>query len=190
MASSSPVSLQQITAILRSSSMSIVAQSFITGIRTPMSRRFGFGLIASPFLSHFLDLPGALRRSFSSRASSITRLEWEENTKFCLLGPRVDSYYWHGSWCLLHQDRLYFLFGDTWRVGHSTPNDDLYAIAFSTDMNANDGLELAFLPRPPLVPGITSGAFEVPLDGVSWNGSMYAFFSTDHRRAGIYTPDG
>jgi hypothetical protein len=86
-----------------------------------------------------------------------------------------------------HQDRLYFLFGDTWRVGHSTPNDDLDAIAFSTDMNADDGLELTFLPRPPLVPDIASGAFEVPLDGVSCNGSMYVFFSTDHRRAGIYT---
>jgi hypothetical protein len=86
-----------------------------------------------------------------------------------------------------HQDRLYFLFGDTWRVGHSTPNDDLDAIAFSTDMNAENGLELTFLPRPPLVPGIALGAFEVPLDGVSWNGSMYVFFSTDHRRGGIYT---
>ncbi|MGH8412663.1 MAG: DUF4185 domain-containing protein, partial [Pseudomonas sp.] len=86
-----------------------------------------------------------------------------------------------------HQDRLYFLFGDTWRVGHGTPNDDLDAIAFCTDMNVDDGLELTFLPRPPLVPGIALGAFEVPLDGVSWNGSMYVFFSTDHRRAGIYT---
>jgi hypothetical protein len=29
-----------------------------------------------------------------------------------------------------HQGRLYFLFGDTWRVGHNTSNDDLDAIAF------------------------------------------------------------
>ena len=86
-----------------------------------------------------------------------------------------------------HRDRLYFAFGDTWRVGHGTPNDDLDAIAFCTDMNADDGLRLTFLPQPPLVPGIAQGAFEVPLDGVSWNGGMYVFFSTDHRRAGIYT---
>ncbi len=85
-----------------------------------------------------------------------------------------------------HQDRLYFLFGDTWRVGHSNPNDDLDAIAVCTDENADDGLELTFLPRPPLVPGIAQDAFNVPLDGVSWNGSMYVFFSTDHRQAGIY----
>jgi hypothetical protein len=86
-----------------------------------------------------------------------------------------------------HRDRLYFLFGDTWRVGHSIPNDDLDAIAFSTDRNADHGLELTFLPRPPIVPGAALAAFEVPLDGISWNGSMYVFFSTDHWVAGIYT---
>jgi hypothetical protein len=85
-----------------------------------------------------------------------------------------------------HQDRLYFLFGDTWRVGHGKPNDDLDAIAFCTDKTADDGLELTFLPRPPLVPGIPQAGFNVPLDGVSWNGSMYVFFSTDCRQAGIY----
>ncbi|MGA9691319.1 MAG: DUF4185 domain-containing protein [Pseudonocardiaceae bacterium] len=89
-----------------------------------------------------------------------------------------------------HRDRLYFLFGDTWRVGHGTPNDDLDSIAFTTDTNADDGLALTFLPQPPLVPGIAQGAFEVPLDGVSWDGSMYVFFSTDHRPVGIYTMMG
>jgi Domain of unknown function (DUF4185) len=86
-----------------------------------------------------------------------------------------------------HRDRLYFLFGDTWRVGHGTPNDDLDSIAFCTDTNADDGLKLTFLSGPPLVPGIAEGAFEVPLDGVSWNGNMYTFFSTDHRPVGVYT---
>ncbi len=85
-----------------------------------------------------------------------------------------------------HQGRLYFLFGDTWRVGHAKPNDDLDSIAFCTDKTADDGLELTFLPKPPLVPGIAQGGFNVPLDGVSWNGSMYVFFSTDCRQAGIY----
>jgi hypothetical protein len=28
-------------------------------------------------------------------------------------------------------------------------------------------------------------AFNVPLDGVSWNGNMYVVFSTDRRQAGI-----
>ncbi len=85
-----------------------------------------------------------------------------------------------------HQDRVYFLFGDTWRVGHSNPNDDLDAIAFCTNMDAENGLELTFQPRPPSIPGIGQDAFNVPLDGVSWNGSMYVFFSTDRRHAGIY----
>ncbi|HET9254953.1 MAG TPA: DUF4185 domain-containing protein [Pseudonocardiaceae bacterium] len=89
-----------------------------------------------------------------------------------------------------HQDRLYFLFGDTWRVGHAVPNDDLDAIAYSRDKNADDGVELLFLPRPPLVSGITQGAFEVPLDGVSWNGGMYVFFSTDRRLVGKYAMMG
>jgi hypothetical protein len=90
----------------------------------------------------------------------------------------------------VHQERLYFLFGDTWRVGHGTPNDDLDAIAYSVDKNVDNGLKLTFLPKSPLVPGIAQGAFEVPLDGVSWNGGMYVFFSTDHRVAGIYTMMG
>jgi hypothetical protein len=64
-----------------------------------------------------------------------------------------------------HQHRLYFLFGDTWRVGHGVPNDDLDAIAFCTDKNADAGLALTFLRLPPLVPGIAQDGFNVPLDG-------------------------
>jgi hypothetical protein len=89
-----------------------------------------------------------------------------------------------------HHDRMYFLFGDTWRVGHSVPNDDLDAIAYSNDKNANGGVKLTFLPRPPLVPGISQAAFEVPLDGVSWDSNMYAFFSTNHRQVGKYAQMG
>ena len=85
-----------------------------------------------------------------------------------------------------HRDRLYFLFGDTWRVGHSVPNDDLDSIAFCTDKAADVGLRLTFLSRPPVVAGIAQDGFNVPLDGVSFNGSMYIFFSTDRRQAGIY----
>ncbi len=85
-----------------------------------------------------------------------------------------------------HLGRTYFLFGDTWRVGHGTPNDDLDSIAFSMDKKVDHGIRLTFLPKPPLVPGIPQGGFNVPLDGVSWNGDMYVFFSTDARNAGIY----
>jgi hypothetical protein len=88
-----------------------------------------------------------------------------------------------------HQGRLYFLFGDTWRVGHSDPKHD-DSIAFCTDKSADNGLELTFLPQPPWVHGISQGIFEVPLDGVSWNGSMYTFFSTDHRTVGKYVMMG
>lgn len=88
-----------------------------------------------------------------------------------------------------HQDRLYFLFGDTRRVGYSDPKHD-DAIAFCADKSADEGLMLTFLSQPPLVPDISQDAFEVPLDGVSWNGSMYAFFSTDHRLVGKYVMMG
>ena len=100
-------------------------------------------------------------------------------TKFGIIGTDLGVSF-------AHRDRIYFLFGDTWRMGHGTPNDDLDSIAFCTDANADDGLELTFLPRAPSVPGVALGVFEVPLDGISWNGSMYAFFSTDHRQVGIY----
>ena len=85
-----------------------------------------------------------------------------------------------------HRDRLYFVFGDTWRVGHSVPNDDLDSIAFCADKTADAGLRLTFLSRPSVVAGIAQDGFNVPLDGVSFNGSMYVFFSTDRRQAGIY----
>ncbi len=81
-----------------------------------------------------------------------------------------------------HRERLYVLFGDTWRVGHGNPNNDLDSVAESTDTDGAQGLHLTFLPGPPLVPGIAQDAFNVPLDGVSWNDSIYAFFSTDHFR--------
>jgi Domain of unknown function (DUF4185) len=82
-----------------------------------------------------------------------------------------------------HRDRTYFLFGDTWRVGHANPNDDLDAVAVCADSDASAGLHLTFLGGPPLVPGIAQDGFNVPQDGVSWNDVMYVFFSTDHYQA-------
>src|SRR5262249_44594490 len=55
------------------------------------------------------------------------------------------------------------------------------AVALCTDNDAAAGLDLTFLERPPLVsPRIPQDGFNVPLDGLSWGGAMYVFFSTDH----------
>jgi hypothetical protein len=84
-----------------------------------------------------------------------------------------------------HKNRVYFLFGDTWRVGEtSNSHFDWDAIAFCTDTSVQGGLSLTFYKQPPVVQGISQGAFEVPLDGFSHQGRMFAFFSTDHRTVG------
>jgi Domain of unknown function (DUF4185) len=80
-----------------------------------------------------------------------------------------------------HRNRLYFLFGDTWRTNESSDTHfDWDAIAFTTDAHIDSGIRLTFHKQPPLVPGIDQGGFNVPLDGFSYNDQMFAFFSTDH----------
>jgi hypothetical protein len=82
-----------------------------------------------------------------------------------------------------HKNRVYFLFGDTWRVNQTPAEQDLDSIAFCTDSDASNGLSVTFYKQPPLFresDHIDQHSFNVPLDGVSWNGSMYVFFSTDH----------
>lgn len=84
-----------------------------------------------------------------------------------------------------HKNRVYFLFGDTWRAGESRDSHfDWDAIAFCTDASVQGGLSLTFYKQPPIVQGIKQGAFEVPLDGFSHQGRMFGFFSTDHRSVG------
>jgi len=78
-----------------------------------------------------------------------------------------------------HKNRVYFLFGDTWRVNQTPAEQDLDSIAFSIDTDLSAGLNLTFYNQPPLLPAINQHGFNVPLDGVSWNGAMYVFFSTD-----------
>jgi Domain of unknown function (DUF4185) len=84
-----------------------------------------------------------------------------------------------------HKNRVYFLFGDTWRVNQTPAEQDLDSIAFCTDVDPSSGLNLTFLTRPrpllppPLFPAINQHGFNVPMDGVSWDGAMYVFFSTD-----------
>lgn len=84
----------------------------------------------------------------------------------------------------VHKNRVYFLFGDTFRAGGAHPGLD--AIAWSADADASDGIRLTFNAEPPIVrrPPIPQGGFEVPVDGVSVNNRMYVFFTTDHYQAG------
>jgi len=78
-----------------------------------------------------------------------------------------------------HRNRIYILFGDAWN-----PPDD--PIAYTTDMNPDDGLELVFLEnesgryRPIQIPGVSLGAFEVPTEGISIDNRMIIYATTDH----------
>jgi hypothetical protein len=78
-----------------------------------------------------------------------------------------------------HLGRIFFLFGDTVRVSDSPWRMNYDSIAFTTDPSADSGLHLTFYKQPPLVNDIDQLEFNVPLDGLSWNDSMYVFFSTD-----------
>ena len=51
-----------------------------------------------------------------------------------------------------HRNRVYFLFGDTWRVNQTPAERDLDSIAFCTDTDPSTGLNLIFNNRPPLLP--------------------------------------
>jgi hypothetical protein len=98
----------------------------------------------------------------------------QTESKFAIRGCDLGSSFEHGG-------RLYFLFGDTWRVNQTPAELNYDSIAFSTDTDPSGGLHLTFLDQPPLLPapGVTQGGFDVPLDGVSWNGAMYVFFSSN-----------
>jgi hypothetical protein len=78
-----------------------------------------------------------------------------------------------------HNDRTYLLFGDT----NGARGGD--AIAYTTDTNPEDGLDLEFIRDPsgvyqPIqIPGISQGVFEVPTEGVSVGGRMYVYHTTD-----------
>jgi hypothetical protein len=77
--------------------------------------------------------------------------------------------------------RIYFLFGDT--VGRL--DRALDTIATTDARDAESGVKLDFLTvgsdyltiQPP---GISMGAFEVPVSGISLGGQMYVVVSTDH----------
>ena len=79
-----------------------------------------------------------------------------------------------------HNGRTYIVFGDSWNAGDDDP------IAYSEDTNLEDGLSLTFLQnpngtyRPVTIPGISLQGYEVPMEGVSVNGKMYVYATTDH----------
>lgn len=85
-----------------------------------------------------------------------------------------------------HLGKVYFLFGDT--VGVNKGALDSIATAETGDsggdpkgdvrldfLTAKDGKYLTIQP-----PGISMGAFEVPVSGISLNGQMYVVVSTNH----------
>lgn len=80
-----------------------------------------------------------------------------------------------------HNGRIYLLFGDTFGKGPAQVD----TIAYTTDFNLEDGLKLEFIHnadggyRPIKIPGISQGSFEVPVEGVSVNGKMYIYHTTD-----------
>ena len=94
-----------------------------------------------------------------------------------------------------HAGKLIFLFGDTRGRSAFLPTGAVSGTADSwantMDENPDECLNLKFytgqpgsqgLPRflPPLVPGVSQGAFEVPMEGIDINGVAYGFFTTNH----------
>jgi len=79
-----------------------------------------------------------------------------------------------------HNNRIIFLFGDTWRVSQTPAQLNLDSVAFTSDTDPSNGIHLTFNSQPPLVvaPPIDQGGFNVPVEGTSWNGAMYVFFTT------------
>ncbi|MDF1699410.1 MAG: DUF4185 domain-containing protein [Saprospiraceae bacterium] len=82
-----------------------------------------------------------------------------------------------------HQGKTYLLFGDIpVDVGFGKDRDP---IAFTEDTDPSDGLDLQFITsapglyKPITITGISQGAFEVPLDGISLENTMYIYHSTD-----------
>ncbi len=77
-----------------------------------------------------------------------------------------------------HKGVTYVLFGDVVAAGFQDP------LAFTTNTDLENGLQLSFYAngsvwRPITIPGISTGILQVPLDGVSVNGKMYLYYSTD-----------
>ena len=80
-----------------------------------------------------------------------------------------------------HNGRVYFLFGDT--VGRLDRALDTIATTDAADPEQGVRLDFLMAGRDYLTiqpPGISMGAFEVPVAGMSLGGQMYVAVSTDH----------
>jgi len=80
-----------------------------------------------------------------------------------------------------HNGKTYVLFGDI-------PLSDEDPIAFTSDSFPEDGINLQFIAKsngdynPINIPGISQGAFEVPVEGISVNNIMYVYHTTDNMK--------
>jgi hypothetical protein len=93
-----------------------------------------------------------------------------------------------------HKGKTFVLFGDIPGTGN-----DRDPLGFTTDTDPGDGFNLDFVTNPdgnyrPIdVPGVSMNAFEVPMEGVSWNDTMYIYVTTDNMTRSIVarsTDDG
>jgi len=111
------------------------------------------------------QLVGDYDRHFQRNTQNIT------DTEYNLWGTDLGVPFWHN-------DKTYVLFGDV-------PGTDGDPIAYTTDTVADDGIALTFIAdstgayQPIDIPGISQGAFEVPMEGVSVDGNMYVYHTTD-----------
>lgn len=86
-----------------------------------------------------------------------------------------------------HEGKLVFLFGDTNPSSGNTPDRpvDSDSVAFSTDSNPDDGLDLDFVTAADgkylavKIPGVPLPAFAVPNGGFSHGGFINGLFTTD-----------
>jgi hypothetical protein len=85
-----------------------------------------------------------------------------------------------------HQGRVYFLFGDTVGVARGALDSIASVASGGAGWDPAAGVRLDFLTVPGgryltiQPPGISMGAFEVPVSGISINGQMYVVVSTNH----------
>jgi hypothetical protein len=88
----------------------------------------------------------------------------------------------------IHQGAMYFLFGDTNPVPGLVRDHDADSIASWNQILTPEGcIVLDFIKdpadggyHPPYIPGVPNSTFDVPAGGVSANGKMYVYFTTDH----------
>lgn len=79
-------------------------------------------------------------------------------------------------------DTTWLFFGDTWGF----KGNCLDVVGYTTDKTPEDGLKLDFITdregvyQPIHIPGISQGAFEVPVEGIVLDNEFYVWHTTDH----------